>query len=117
MFTQGRRKACKCGGTVQYEDCPYISVDKVAAGVYRRLIFEIRPIILIGLQKLRLRPKDQNQSRLLKGNGFFSKNQLMNYGSSKKPILYILSKSIFNVKNQLNFLNRNLGLVKIKTVS
>ena len=30
-------------------------------GVYRRSIFKIRPNILIGLQKLRLRPKDQSQ--------------------------------------------------------
>ena len=30
-------------------------------GVYRRLIFKIRPNILIGLQKLRLRPKDQSR--------------------------------------------------------
>ena len=34
------------------------------AGVYRRSIFKIRPNILIGLQKLRLRPKDQSRSRL-----------------------------------------------------
>ena len=34
------------------------------AGVHRLLIFKIRPNILIGLQKLRLRPKDQSRSRL-----------------------------------------------------
>ena len=34
------------------------------SGVYRRSIFKIRPNILIGLQKLRLRPKDRSQSRL-----------------------------------------------------
>ena len=34
------------------------------AGVYRRSIFKIRPNILIGLQKLRLRPKDRSRSRL-----------------------------------------------------
>ena len=34
------------------------------AGVYRRSIFKIRPNILIGLQKLRVRPKDQSRSRL-----------------------------------------------------
>ena len=33
-------------------------------GVYRRSIFEIRPNILIGLQKIRLRPKDRSQSGL-----------------------------------------------------
>ena len=37
---------------------PYLS------GVYRRSIFKIRPKILIGLQKLRLRPKDRSRSRL-----------------------------------------------------
>ena len=31
------------------------------AGIYRRLIFKIRPNILIGLQKLRLRPKDRSR--------------------------------------------------------
>ena len=36
----------------------------IVAGVYRRSIFKIRPNILIGLQKLRLRPKDQSRSRL-----------------------------------------------------
>ena len=35
-----------------------------STGVYRRSIFKIRPNILIGLQKLRLRPKDQSRSRL-----------------------------------------------------
>ena len=34
------------------------------SGVYRRSIFKIRPNILIGLQKLRLRPKDRSRSRL-----------------------------------------------------
>ena len=40
------------------------SYDLDPAGVYRRSIFEIRPNILIGLQKLRLRPKDRSRSRL-----------------------------------------------------
>ena len=30
-----------------------------STGVYRRSIFKIRPNMLIGLQKLRLRPKDR----------------------------------------------------------
>ena len=33
-------------------------------GIYRRSTFKIRPNILIGLQKLRLRPKDRSRSRL-----------------------------------------------------
>ena len=33
-------------------------------GIYRRSNFEIRPNILIGLLKLRLRPKDRSRSRL-----------------------------------------------------
>ena len=37
---------------------------KFSAGVYRRSIFNIRPNILIGLQKLQLRPKDRSRSRL-----------------------------------------------------
>ena len=32
------------------------------SGVYRRSIFKIRPNILIGLQKIRLRPKDRSRS-------------------------------------------------------
>ena len=39
-------------------------INLFSAGVYRRSIFEIRPNILIGLQKLRLRPKDRSRSRL-----------------------------------------------------
>ena len=39
-------------------------VGRSSSGVYRRSIFEIRPNILIGLQKLRLRPKDRSRSRL-----------------------------------------------------
>ena len=35
----------------------------IGAGFYRRSIFKIRPNILIGLQKLRLRPKDRSRSR------------------------------------------------------
>ena len=42
--------------------CSRESICKV--GVYRRSIFKIRPNILIGLQKLRLRPKDRSRSRL-----------------------------------------------------
>ena len=121
-------------------------------GVYRRSIFKIRPNILIGLQKLRLRPKDRSQSqsrlfiylnflrqfswfypkvrfvvefqgwwvlkskifwpriKIFKGN--FSKNQSMNYGSSKSAKM-VPSKSIFNDINQLNLLKRNLGLGQI----
>ena len=37
---------------------------EVMAGVYRRAIFKIRPNILIGQKKLRLRPKDRSRSRL-----------------------------------------------------
>jgi hypothetical protein len=36
-------------------------VGRSSSGVYRRSIFEIRPNILIGLQKLRLRPKDRSR--------------------------------------------------------
>ena len=43
--------------------------------------------------------------------GFFL-NPSMNSGSSKSAKI-VLSKSIFNVKNQLNFLKRNLGLGQI----
>ena len=32
-----------------------------STGVYRRSIFKIRPNILIGLKKLRLRPKDRSR--------------------------------------------------------
>ena len=39
-------------------------------------------------------------------------NPLMNYGLSKSAKI-VLSKSIFNFKNQLNFLKRNLGLGQI----
>ena len=42
----------------------------------------------------------------------FFKQSVMNYGSSKSAKI-VLSKSIFNVKNQLNFLRRNLGLGQI----
>ena len=35
-----------------------------STGIYRRSLFKIRPNILIGLQKLRLRPKDRSRSRL-----------------------------------------------------
>jgi hypothetical protein len=44
--------------------------------------------------------------------GFFFQNPSMNYGSSKSTKI-VLSKSIFNVKNQLNFIKKNLGLGKI----
>ena len=37
------------------------SLEKNYAGVYRRSIFKIRPNILIGLQKLRLRPKGRSR--------------------------------------------------------
>ena len=40
------------------QQCAYLT------GIYRRSIFKIRPNILIGLQKLRLRPKDRSRSRL-----------------------------------------------------
>ena len=72
-------------------------------GVYRRSIFKIRPKILIGLQKLRLSPKKRifwPRINILKG--FFFQNPSMNYGSSKSAKI-VLSKSIFNVKNQSNF--------------
>ena len=35
------------------------------AGVYQRSIFKIRPNIIIGLQKLKIRPKDRSQSQSL----------------------------------------------------
>ena len=37
-------------------------IDAKGTGIYRRSIFKIRPNTLIGLQKLRLRPKDQSRS-------------------------------------------------------
>ena len=43
---------------------------------------------------------------------FFFKNPLMNYGSSKSAKI-VLSNSIFNVKNQLIFFKKNLGLGQI----
>ena len=43
---------------------------------------------------------------------FFSKNPSMNYGSSKSAKI-VLSKSIFEVKNQLNLKKKNLGLGQI----
>ena len=43
---------------------------------------------------------------------FFFQNPLMNYGSSKSAKI-VLSKSIFEVKNQLNLLKKNLGLGQI----
>ena len=42
----------------------------------------------------------------------FFLNPLMNYGSSKSAKI-VLSKSIFEVKNQLNLLKKNLGLGQI----
>ena len=39
----------------------------------------------------------------------FFLNPSMNYGSSKN-VKIVFSKSIFDVKNQLNFFNKNLGL-------
>ena len=36
----------------------------------------------------------------------------MNYGSSKRAKI-VISKSIFDVKNQLNFFKKDLGLVQI----
>ena len=57
-------------------------------------------------------PKKQDfwpRINILKG---FFLNLSMNYGSSKSAKI-ILSKSIFNVKNQLNFFKRNLGLGQI----
>ena len=37
------------------------STNSSDAGIYRRWLFKIRPNILIGLQKLRLRPKDRSR--------------------------------------------------------
>ena len=44
--------------------------------------------------------------------GFFFQNPLMNYGSPKSAKI-LLSKSIFEVKNQLNLKKKNLGLGQI----
>ena len=47
--------------------CPFEMYDifiYFRAGVHQLLIFKIRPNILIGLQKLQLRPKDWSRSRL-----------------------------------------------------
>ena len=44
----------------QYDSNMELTMIK-KAGIYRRSIFEIRPNILIGLQKLRLRPKDRSR--------------------------------------------------------
>ena len=57
-----------------------------------------------------LGPKNQDfwlRINILKG--FFFKNPSMNYGSSKNAKM-VLSKSIFDVKNQLNFFKRKLRL-------
>ena len=59
-------------------------------------------------------PKKQEfwpRINILKENLFFFK-LLMNYGSSKSAKI-IHSKSILNVKNQLKFFKRNLGLGQI----
>ena len=56
----------------EYQSCLFDDVNTnggggkfiFQAGVYRRSIFKIRPNILIGLQKLQLRPKDRSRSRL-----------------------------------------------------
>ena len=58
-------------------------------------------------------PKKQDfwpRINILKGIYFL--NPLMNYGSSKSAKI-VLSKSIFDVKNQLNFFKKNLGLGQI----
>ena len=48
---------------------------------------------------------------ILKGN-LKKENPSMNYGSSKSAKI-VFSKSIFDVKNQLNFFKKNLGLGQI----
>ena len=59
-------------------------------------------------------PKKQDfwpRINILKGN-LKKENPLMNYGSSKSAKI-VFSKSIFDVKNQLNFFKKNLGLGQI----
>ena len=53
-------------------------------------------------------PKKQDFWPRIMGN-FCLKNPLMNYGSSKSAKI-VLSKSIFDVKNQLNFFKKKLRL-------
>ena len=59
-----------------------------------------------GSYKARILAKNQHTQRI------FFLNPLMNYGSSKSAKI-VLSKSIFDVKNQLNFFKKNLGLGQI----
>ena len=59
-------------------------------------------------------PKKQDfwpRINILKGN-LKKENPSMNYGSSKSAKIVLL-KSIFDVKNQLNFFQKNLGLGQI----
>ena len=54
--------------------CLFWSLRRTAPrpGVYQRLVFKIRPNILIGQKKLQLRPKDRSRSRLLICSNFLS---------------------------------------------
>ena len=54
----------------------------------------------------------KSQFWMSKINQIFSKNQSMNYGSSKSAKM-VPSKSIFDVKNQVNFFKKKLGLGQI----
>ena len=49
-------------GSLDFQTLLVLGPLQKLPGVYRRLIFKIRPNILIGLQKLRLRPKDWSQA-------------------------------------------------------
>ena len=69
--------------------------------------FDCGILKMVGPKKARFLAKNQHTQ-----GKSFSKNPSMNYGSSKSAKI-VLSKSIFNVKNQLNFLKRNLGLGQI----
>ena len=83
--------------------------SKSAKIVLSRSIFKIRPIILIGLQKLRLRPKDRNQSRLLKGNGFFFQKSVDELWFIKKS-QYCTFKVNFQCQKSTEFSQKKLRL-------
>ena len=59
-----------------------------------------------GSKKTRISAKNQHNQ------GIFFQNLSMNYGSSKSAKI-VLSKSIFDVKNQLILLKKKLGLGRI----
>ena len=70
------------------------------SGVYQRSIFKIRPNILIGLQKLRLRPKDQTEANYLSIHIFL---RLFSFvlPYKRKTFWGDLSQGFFPVLNQV----------------